>query len=151
MSIGISFYGRADEQFKVETVHYAEGTENDDSPYDQIAVVGEGRSRISFYILREQTRVLRDALTKLDVDYPIAEPRTNVKTTKEVEITVEINDEPREGMLIEGSIIEITGRYNEGTDHEVIAGKVWISPLDFGFDDGRDREVEVEIPAKLTA
>ncbi len=145
MSITIGFHGRGDERFKVETRCIAEGTGVDPDPYDQIKIRGDGHSGITLYISREQTQRLREALTRLCVDYPVPE-QARVATMTDTEITVEFNDVPRDGMLPAGSEITVTGRQDE-----VIQGKVWISPLDFGFDDGRDREVEVEIPVGVTA
>ena len=150
MSVAIGFHGRRDSRFKVETRHIAEGTGVDPDPYDQIKIRGDGHSGITLYISREQTQRLREALTRLCVDYPVPE-QARVATTKDTEITVEFNDVPRDGTLRAGAMIEVAERYNEGTSYEVIRGATWISPLDFGFDDGRDREVEVEIPVGVTA
>jgi hypothetical protein len=66
MTIGVHGKGRT---FEVSTTHRPDGVESNPEPYDAITITADSSS-LTLYLEREQTEMLRRALTKLAVDHP---------------------------------------------------------------------------------
>jgi hypothetical protein len=68
MSIGVHGKGKG-RTFEVSTTHRPDGVESNPEPYDAITITVDSSS-LTLYLEREQTDMLRRALTKLAVDHP---------------------------------------------------------------------------------